>query len=89
MADEPRRTPPPAPSTSSRKPVVPAGPESREFFRKRVGGIGTAPLFFSVALGITFGLSLGLLLNQLIIGVVFGAMLGLLYGLVTGKGPRP
>ena len=88
MADEPRRTPTPTPSPPPAKPVVPGRPEQRELFRKRPGGIGTAPLFFSVALGVTFGLSLGLLLNQPIIGVVFGAMLGLLYGVVRGNGSR-
>ena len=89
MVDESHRPPPPDPPASRARPGVPARPEARELFRKRAGGIGTAPLFFSVALGVTFGLSLGLLLNQPILGVVFGAMLGLLYGLVTGKGPRP
>ncbi len=57
-------------------------------FRKRPDAIGPAPLFFAVALGLTFGLSLGLLIGQPIIGVIFGAMLGGLFALLRQQGMR-
>lgn len=79
-------------TTASTPPTSPtgAGGESArpDLFHKRPGGIGTAPLFFSVALGLVFGLSVGLLLDRPLLGALFGAVLGLLYGFVRGKGPR-
>jgi len=57
-------------------------------FRKRPDAIGPAPVFFAVALGLTFGLSIGLLLGQPVIGMIFGAMLGGLFAVLRQQGMR-
>lgn len=77
--DERRQDVPPPQSSSS---PAPTGAANHGLFHKRSDAIGPAPVYFSVALGITFGASLGLLLDQLIIGVIFGALLGALYGMI-------
>jgi hypothetical protein len=80
-------TPPGDPSSPQPPPTRrPARQPDGGLFRKRPDAIGPAPLFFSVALGITFGLSLGLLVGYPIVGVIFGGMLGALYGVLRHQG---
>lgn len=94
MADDQTRPQEELPASTAETRRRPGRPETSTpspghgLFRKRADAIGPAPIFFSVALGITFGVSLGLLLNQPIIGIVFGAMLGALYAAVRGSSKR-
>ncbi len=79
QADEHSQDGPPPQAASSSRPTSAV---NRGLFHKRPDAIGPAPVYFSVALGITFGASLGLLLDQLIIGIIFGALIGALYGMI-------
>ncbi|HEV2529448.1 MAG TPA: hypothetical protein VGT61_13460 [Thermomicrobiales bacterium] len=74
-------------STPPRDPR-PSSPSDGGLFRKRPDAIGPAPLFFAVALGLTFGISIGLLIGQPIIGAIFGAMLGGLFAAIRQQGTR-